>query len=157
MEDIPLRIGRLDANWQIKRISLDNLFSIGEKPRRIFRFFGVFVMPVKGLEPPLPLRKRILSPSRLPFRHFGAASRRLQDTPGHDCRQGSLFRWFQPTRCKRIDPYRAGVSRRLLIALLACREVDGDKDACRDRRQDSSEHEKRPHGKFARHDSRPPS
>jgi hypothetical protein len=28
-------------------------------------------MPVKGLEPPLPLEKRILSPSRLPFRHTG--------------------------------------------------------------------------------------
>jgi hypothetical protein len=31
----------------------------------------LFVVPVKGLEPPLPLRKRILSPSRLPFRHTG--------------------------------------------------------------------------------------
>ena len=30
-------------------------------------------MPVKGLEPPLPCGKRILSPSRLPFRHTGTA------------------------------------------------------------------------------------
>ena len=29
------------------------------------------VVPRKGLEPPLPLGKRILSPPRLPFRHLG--------------------------------------------------------------------------------------
>src|SRR6185312_12577612 len=29
------------------------------------------MVPVKGLEPPLPCEKRILSPSRLPFRHTG--------------------------------------------------------------------------------------
>ena len=29
------------------------------------------MVPVKGLEPPLPLEKRILSPPRLPFRHTG--------------------------------------------------------------------------------------
>ena len=29
------------------------------------------VVPRKGLEPPLPCGKRILSPPRLPFRHLG--------------------------------------------------------------------------------------
>src|SRR5690606_15278362 len=29
------------------------------------------MVPVRGLEPPLPCEKRILSPSRLPFRHTG--------------------------------------------------------------------------------------
>lgn len=32
---------------------------------------SIVLVPVKGLEPPLPCEKRILSPSRLPFRHTG--------------------------------------------------------------------------------------
>lgn len=34
------------------------------------RVFQIMV-PARGLEPPLPCKKRILSPSRLPFRHAG--------------------------------------------------------------------------------------
>ena len=33
-------------------------------------------LPVAGLEPALPCEKRILSPSRLPFRHTGAEYQR---------------------------------------------------------------------------------
>ena len=35
------------------------------------RAWEKIVVPRKGLEPPLPLGKRILSPPRLPFRHLG--------------------------------------------------------------------------------------
>lgn len=37
----------------------------------ILKGFNSGLVPVKGLEPPLPFEKRILSPSRLPFRHTG--------------------------------------------------------------------------------------
>ena len=44
------------------------------KNRDCSRFFRV--VPAEGLEPPLPLRKQILSLSRLPFRHAGNPNRR---------------------------------------------------------------------------------
>ena len=39
------------------------------KNRDVSRFFEM--VPVEGLEPPLPCGKQILSLSRLPFRHTG--------------------------------------------------------------------------------------
>ena len=43
------------------------------KNRDFSRFFKV--VPVEGLEPPLPCENQILSLERLPFRHTGTGSR----------------------------------------------------------------------------------
>ena len=81
----PLIPGRLDLGGRRRtspdKLLLSLLLSAGEragstgegawirKNRDFSRFFKV--VPVEGLEPPLPFEKQILSLSRLPFRHTG--------------------------------------------------------------------------------------
>jgi hypothetical protein len=106
-------------------------------------------MPKVGLEPTLPFGKRILSPSRLPFRHFGDESRRLQDTLGPGRRQGPA-QGVRPG-----EPPGELASTRAVLALVAGRDENRHEDAASDRGHYPCEQEQRPDGEFVAHERRP--
>ncbi len=69
-------------------------------PSPLLRFY---LVPRKGLEPPLSLEKRILSPPRLPFRHLGQPGQVNYSQPARiNC---SIEGWHR--REDGVTPYRA--------------------------------------------------
>ena len=65
---------------------------------------GACGVPKEGLEPSLPCGKRILNPSRLPFRHFGLLAGSVRTPP--------TFRYAEPRAALRDAAARRTMLRR---------------------------------------------